>query len=310
MGTNWRSTGRTVSAVAVSAVLVAVTAACGGGSSDAAQADSGLTAALGGIPQDQSDRPLVYSDVPEVRRLTRQNAEQYAVISGFGIPELAQTAYAGEPAREAFGFDETVVDTSVQIGADAVRLTGRFDVDAVTGAMKKRGWTETESDGAPLLTQDGTRVAVSSSVRSLAYTRNAALPPLNNAETSVAADTAFRAVADCIGDDTYHATFYGKDREGQLPGLTLFGIGARAGDDGVSKERLCAVTRSAEAARTVADALRPATAAGERFAGARVEIRDGAAPVVTMEWTNSVSELRPGSQNQTNELPQLLIRLR
>ncbi|MEV7283146.1 hypothetical protein AB0O01_01035 [Streptomyces sp. NPDC093252] len=309
MGTNRRRAGRAVSAAVVSAVLVAVTAACGGDSEDTAPA-GGLTAALGGIPQDRGGQPLVYTDVPEVRRLTERDPELYAVLSGFGIPELAQADYAGEPARAALGFDETVVDSSVQIGADAVRLTGRFDVDAVTGAMKERGWTETESKGAPLLTQDGTRITVSPSVRSLAHTRDAALPPLTDPETSIASDTAFRAVADCLGDDTYHATLYGKDREGHLPGLTLFGIGARAGDDGTSTERLCAVTRSAEAARTVADALRPATAAGERFAGVRIEVGEGAAPVVTMEWDNSVAELRPGSQNQTGQLPQLLITLR
>ncbi|MER8236499.1 hypothetical protein [Streptomyces sp. NPDC094049] len=308
MSTNRRGAGRAVSAAAVVAALV-VTAACGA-DSDAGKADIGLSAALGGIPQERGGQTLTYWNVPEVLRLTQRDGQLYAALSGFGIPEVSQARYEEEPARDALGFDESMVDTSVQVGSDAARLTGRFDVSAVTGAMKGRGWTETESDGAPLLTQDGARVSVSSSVRSSVASQNTALLPLTGAKASVAADPAYRAAAGCIGEDAYHATFYGKNRQGQLSGLTLFAIGARAGDDGTSTERLCAVTRSAEAARAVAVALRPETAAGERFAGARVEIGGGSAPVVTMQWTNSASGLRPGSQNQTAELPRLLAPLR
>ncbi|MFE3073840.1 hypothetical protein [Streptomyces sp. NPDC059247] len=308
MSTNRRRAGRTVSAAVVVAALVAVAGACGGDSD--AKGGSGLSIGLGGIPQDQGGQTLTYWNVPEVMRLTRQDEQLYGALSGFGIPEVAQARYEEEPARVALGFDETTVDTSVQIGSDAARLTGRFDVAAVTGAMRQRGWTETKSDGAPLLTQDGARVSVSSSVRSSSSARNTALPPLTGPGASVATDPAYRAVADCIGEDAYHATFYGKDRRGQLSGLTLFAIGARAGADGTSTERLCAVTRSAEAARAVAAALRPETAAGKRFAGARVEVGEGSAPVVTMRWANSTSGLRPGSQNQTAELPRLLAPLR
>ncbi|MFE2043379.1 hypothetical protein ACFXAZ_21130 [Streptomyces sp. NPDC059477] len=105
----------------------------------------------------------------------------------------------------------------------------------------------------------------------------------------MATDPAYRVAADCVGDDTCHATFYGKDRQNQLPGLALFAIGAHAGDDGTSRERLCAVTQSPEAARAVTAAPRPETIEGEKFAGARIGVGSGSAPLVTMEWENSTA---------------------
>lgn len=306
---------RRVTAAVLAAVLAVGTAACGDDSGDGSGSDSGdakagvgLSAALGGVPGDQAGQTLTYWNVPEVRRLVARDQKLYSALIGFGIPEVTQAAYRGEPVSAAVGFDEKAVDTSVQIGSDATRLTGRFDVAAVTGAMKKRGWSETEADGAPLFTDEEARVTVSSTVRSTSYGAQAPLLPLVAPKASVAADPAHRAAVDCLGDDAYQATFYGKDRPRQLPGLTLFAIGARTTDDGASKERLCAVTQSADAAQAVAEVLRPKTAAGERFAGARIDVGDGAAPVVTMEWANSSdSGLRPGAQNQTAELPQLLM---
>lgn len=47
----------------------------------------------------------------------------------------------------------------------------------------------------------------------------------------MATGPAYRVAADCVGDDTCHATFYGKDRQNQLARLTLFAIGAHAGDE-------------------------------------------------------------------------------
>lgn len=70
------------------------------------------------------------------------------------------------------------------------------------------------------------------------------------------------------------------------------------------------MTRSAEATRAVAAALLPETAAGRQFTGARVEVGGGSAPVVTVEWADSASGLRPGSQSQTMDLLWLLIGLR
>ncbi|MEU9606629.1 hypothetical protein [Streptomyces sp. NPDC048057] len=314
MSTYGRRMQRTVTATVLAAALAVTTAACGddsgdgpGGTSGGEKADIGLSTALGGVPLDQAGETLTYWNVPEARRLVEQDRKLYEPLAGFGISEVVEAGYKGEAAREAVGFDETTVDTSVLVGSDATRLTGRFDVAAVTGAMKERGWTETKVDGAPLLSAEGARVTVSADVRSSSGKDEGPLLPLSAPKDSVATDPAHRAAVDCLGDDAYLATFYGKDRPRQLPGLTLFAIGARAAEDGTSKERLCAVTQSADAASAVADALRPKTAAGERFAGARVDVGEGAAPVVRMEWANTAEVgLRPGDQNRTGQLPQLL----
>ncbi|MFH9725432.1 hypothetical protein ACH4M4_21075 [Streptomyces sp. NPDC017254] len=293
--------------IALAGALTAGLASCGDGTGDA-KPDGRLSAALDGIAQNAAGGYLTYWDVKESRRLLGENKELYATLDGYGIAELAQSRYESAPARTAHGFDETDVDTSVQLPAQAARLTGRFDVAAVTGALKKRGWTEEKTDGGVLLREEPAQVAVSASVRSSSFARDGGLPPLAAPERSVADDAAYQAVVGCIGEDAYHATFYGKDPKSRLPGLTLFAIGARAGDDGASRERLCALTQSTEAARGVADALKTKTAKGERFAGATVEVSGGETPMVTMEWANSTaSGLRPGSQNQTAELPRLLM---
>lgn len=314
---------RTVTATVLAAALAVGTVACGdesGGSGDGSGSSStggakekkvvGVSAALGGIPVDQVGEVLTYWNVPEARRLVAEDRERYASLSTYGIAEAGQASYRDEPVRKTFGFDETTVDTSVQVGADSTRLTGRFDVAAVTAAMTQGGWTESKADGAPLFTDEEARVTVSATVRANSLDEAVPLPPLAAPEKSVVTDPAYRAVLDCLGDDVFLATFYGKNRKIQLPGLTLFAIGASATDDGGSKERLCAVTQSAAAADTVAKALRPETAAGEKFDGARVEVGEGAAPVVRMEWPNSAETgLRPGDQNRTAQLPQLLWQL-
>ncbi|MEU7121923.1 hypothetical protein [Streptomyces zaomyceticus] len=302
-----RRTRRTFVGIALAGALTTGLASCGAGTGDA-KPDGRLSGALDGIPQDAAGGYLTYWDVKESRRLLGKDKELYGTLDGYGIPELVQSRYESDPARTAHGFDETDVDTSVQLAAQSGRLTGRFDVAAITAALKKRGWTEDKTDGGALLRDKPAEVSVSASVRSSSFGQGGGVPPLVAPERSVADDPAYQAVVGCIGEDTYHATFYGKDPKSRLPGLTLFAIGARAGDDGASRERLCALTQSAEGARGVADVLKAKTAKGERFAGATVEVGGGKTPMVTMEWANgTASGLRPGSQNQTGELPRLLM---
>jgi hypothetical protein len=311
-----RRTGRAVAAAVLAAALTAGLAACGtgtnpggnaGGTGGAGSAD-GLSAALDGVPADAGDETLTYVDVREARRLLGADRELYGSLDGFGIPELAQARYDGGSPRAAHGFDAADVETSVHITPGAGRLTGRFDVAAVTTALTKRGWKEERTEGGALLSDGPARTAVSEGVRSFTAGPENALPPLAAPERSVADDPAYRSVVRCLGEDVFTATFYGTRPDRNLPGLTLFAIGARAGADGSSRERLCALTASAEGARRVTDTLKPRTAGGERFAGATLRTGGGPAPMVTMEWANRAgSGLRPGDQNRTGELPRLLV---
>ncbi|MEU9335595.1 hypothetical protein AB0D49_20825 [Streptomyces sp. NPDC048290] len=313
MSANTRSAGgawRTVTAAAVAVVTLLGTAACGG-DEDAADAEPvrGLSGALAGIPQDRAENVFTYWDVSQLRPLIKGDQELYGpALSSLGIAELEDIRYEEElTAREVFGFDETQVETAVHIDGDSARLTGRFDVSAVTDAMKKNGWTESKTDGGALFASGESKVAVSSTVRSRTFVKDVVPPPLAAPEKSLLADPAYRAVADCVGDGTYFAFFHIKNYDTHLPGLTLFAVGGHAADDGTSRERLCALTESPEGARTVADALRTETAAGERYAGASVEVGDGPTPMVTMEWANSMaSGLKPGGHAQTQQLSNVL----
>lgn len=312
-----RRTGRAVAAAVLTAALTAGLAACGAdtgpggnaGGADGAGSGGRLSAALDGIPADAGgEAALTYVDVREARRLLGEDGELYGGLDGFGIPELAHARYDGGSPRAALGFDAADVDTSVQITPGAARLTGRFDVAAVTAALTKRGWKEERTGGGALLSDGPARTAVSGDVRSSTAGPENALPPLTAPERSVADDPAYRSVVRCLGEDVFAATFYGTRPGRNLPGLTLFAIGARAGADGSSRERLCALTASADGARRVTDALKPRTAAGERFAGATLRTGGGPAPMVTMEWPNRAGTgLRPGDQNRTGELPRLLM---
>ncbi|MFB7593041.1 hypothetical protein [Streptomyces sp. NPDC056169] len=305
---NGRRALRGCVATALVGVLGAGAAACGDDPADAAGGSrTGLTAALGTAPEADAGGILTYTDVTATRRLVEQDKKLYGGLATYGIPEVAQAGYEKRPLKETHGFDENDVNTSLQIGSDRWRLTGRFDVNAVTDGMKKLGYTEGATDGGVLLKDpDGGQVAVSASVRSLSMSQDAPPPALAAPKASVADDAAYRAVARCIGDGTYYATFYGKGREGQSPDVTLYAIGATATADGTSRERLCALTASAAGATRTADKLRATTASGERFAGATVDAGSGATPVVTMEWANGPRAL-PGDQNRTMQLPKLFM---
>ncbi|MEU3691331.1 hypothetical protein [Streptomyces narbonensis] len=305
---NGRRVLRGIAATALVGALGAGAAACGDDSADSSGGSpTGLTAVLGTVPEADAGAVLTYTDVTAIRRLVTQDKKLYGGLSTYGIPEVAQARYESRPLKETHGFDERDVTTALQIGSDRWRLTGGFDVGAVTDGMKKLGYTESTTDGGALLKgSNGGRVAVSASVRSVSLSPDTPPPALAAPKESVADDPAYQAVARCVGDATYVTTFFGKSSERRTPDITLYAIGATAKADGTSRERLCALTVSADGARRTADKLRAATASGERFAGATVDAGSGATPVVTMEWANGPRTL-PGDQNRTMQLPKLLM---
>lgn len=241
------------------------------------------------------------------RRLVEQDKELYGGLATYGIPELAQAGYENSPLKETHGFDENDVDTSLQIGSDRWRLTGRFDVNAVTDGLQRLGFAESANDdGALLKGRNGDQVAVSATVRSLSLSPDTPPPALAAPKASVADDPSYQAVAHCVGDSTYYATFYGEEQKSRSPDVILYAIGATAQADGTSRERLCALTTSPQGAARTADKLRATTTSGERFAGAVVDAGSGKAPVVSMEWANG-PQARPGDQNRTLQLPKLFM---
>ncbi|MFB7511894.1 MULTISPECIES: hypothetical protein [unclassified Streptomyces] len=309
MKRNGRRVLRGIAATALIGVLGVTATACGDDSADAsggAAPRAGLTAALKTAPEADAGTTLSYWDVKAARELVAKDKELYGGLDGYGIPELTQSRYENVPLKQSHGFDENDVVTSLQIGSDRWRLAGRFDTDAVTGALKKLGYTEGTTDGGKLLrSEDAGQVAVSATVRAASASRIASPPALAAPAKSVADDPAYQAVARCLGDDPYTATFFGKGNESQTRDVTLYAIGAHAQADGSSRERLCALTTDPEAARRTADKLRTVTASGERLAGATVDTGSGDAPLVTMEWANG-PKLRPGDQLRTLQIPKLL----
>ncbi|MEU5216966.1 hypothetical protein AB0G79_12335 [Streptomyces sp. NPDC020807] len=309
MKRNGRTVLRGIAATALIGVLGVTATACGDDSADSsggAAPQTGLTAALRTAPAADAGTTLSYWDVKAARDLVAKDKELYGGLDGYGIPELAQSRHESVPLRQSHGFDEKDVVTALQIGSDRWRLAGRFDPDAMAGALKKLGYTEGTTDGGKLLTsKEAGQVAVSPTVRSTSVSPDAPPPAFAAPGKSVADDPAYQAVARCVGDDAYLATFFGKGNESQTRDVTLYAIGARAQADGSSRERLCALTVDPAAARRTADRFNAVTVPGERFAGATVDTGDGDAPLVTMEWANG-PKLRPGDQLRTLQLPKLL----
>lgn len=195
------------------------------------------------------------------------------------------------------------MDTAVLIGSDAQRLTGHFDVKAVTQAMQNLDYVKDTTDGGTLLKGSEGQVTVSRTVRSTSST-DAPLPPLAPPLESLTDLPDYRAMADCLGDDVCTADIYGKRAKNVKDGYVMFGIAATADRAGQSRERLCALTTSADSARSLAQKLRATAQEDKEFAGAEVTTGSGP-PMVTMEWKNHAG-LRPRAQNKTYQIPSLL----
>ncbi|WP_155057343.1 hypothetical protein [Streptomyces blattellae] len=280
------------------------TTACGDDDAQTGE-PKGLAAALASVPQSSAEETISYLDVPASRRLLARDKELYGNLYGLGIREL--TLESSDPIGDKYGFTEEDVDTAVVIGADAQRLTGDFDVNTITQAMQKNGYAKGSIDGGALLKDSKGQVAISGTVRSSSYT-DAAPPPLTPPSKSLADDPDYRAIADCLGDDVYAADFYGKRAESLKDGYVMFGFAATADNAGRSRERLCALTTSADSAQRIAGKLRTTAQEDKDFAGAEVTTGSGDTPMVTMEWKNHAG-LPPGAQNETYQIPSLLMNL-
>ncbi|MEV1023886.1 hypothetical protein [Streptomyces sp. NPDC050264] len=272
--------------------------------------DTGLTSALSGVPASAAEQPMTYRDVPTARRLLAADKTLYQGLDGYGVWELTGRPGSVASVKDSYGFEAGDVRTALQLGSgQAQRLTGTFDVSAARDAMEKDGYRASDSadDGVRLRKQGQATFDVSGTARVTKWLDDGPTLPLDPPDESVADDAAYQAVVGCLGDDVYEATLYGKRSEFRKQGVTLLGIGGRA-DGSASTEKLCALTTSKKSAEKIAGKLRTKTAPDERFAGSKVTIGDGDAPVVSMSWKNSTkSGLRPGDQDRTTELPKLLL---
>ena len=195
------------------------------------------------------------------------------------------------------------VAPAVLIGGDAQRLSGHFDVKAVTQAMQNLDYVKDTTDGG---------CSKAAKDRSPSPGPPDPLrPPMphfhrwprrrNPSQTSPTTAN----MADCL-DDVYTADIYGKRAKSLKDGYVMFGIAATADSDGQSRERLCALTTSADSAQRIARKLRAAAQEDKDFAGAKVTTGSGDTPMVTMEWKNHAG-LRPRAQNKTLQIPSLLL---
>ncbi|MCQ4211553.1 hypothetical protein [Streptomyces longispororuber] len=283
---------------------------CGAGDDSENGGGRGLTAALSAVPPSAAGQVVTYTDVTAARRLVGTGRKVYRSLNGYGIIELTGRPYTAVRMRPSYGFDEKDVATSLLLSNGyGQRLTGDFDVAAVRAAMTKRGYRATDDDGAVRLRKKGQAdVDVSGSARTTKLTDDAVPLPLDPPDRSLTDDAAYRKAVDCLGDDVYRASLYGKRAAYRKQGVTLLGIGSRAKTAAAPTETLCVVTPSEAAAEKVAGKLRGKTAAGERFAGSKVTVGDGGTPVVSMTWKNSTkSGMRPGDQDRTGELARLLL---
>lgn len=293
--------------------VLAASAACGSESADSDDSggtdDTTFAQALAAVPASLAGESIMYRDVSRARPLVESGDRMYAALSTYGIPELGQ--YTALDPKKDMGFDLEQVKTSLTVSQTPTSfLTGTFDPDAVSSALAKHGYHATKDDTGTHLTKSGSpRVDVNGTVRSERASDDSPELPLTPPKKSVLDDAAYRAVSDCLGD-TYEATLYGKNA-GKNKDVVLLAIGGRLSGGKAATETLCAVTASKDAADATAQTLRDKeTAAGRRYAGAKVDVADGDTPVVSMTWKNkNASGLRPGDSDRTLELPSLLLKL-
>ncbi|MFF3640078.1 hypothetical protein [Streptomyces sp. NPDC002564] len=299
------SRSRLLSALLITGALGAGAAGCslpGGG--DGAGDGTGLEHALDAVPASAADQPVTYRDVRTARRLVAEDPSLYRSLDGLGIVEVAQHGYTGRSVRADWGFDAKGVRTSLLIGADSL-LIGEFDTDAVDQAMKKQGYRATGTDDGTRYKKPGGADTYEVSGSARAAKRSDTPLGLSVSGRSLRDDEAYAAVTDCLGD-VYEASYYAKREDADA---VLFAIGGRLAKDGKSSsETLCVRTASGKAAAATAAVLRKKTAPGERYAGSKVTVGEGATPVVSMTWKNrAASGLRPGDNDKTMELPGLLV---
>ncbi|WP_338700136.1 hypothetical protein V2W30_25685 [Streptomyces sp. Q6] len=293
-------------------VLGASAVACGAQNDDGTAGDGerGLTAALSAVPASSAELPLTYRDVRTARRLVATGASLYRGLDGYGVWELSGRPESRATFRTRYGFDAKNIETSLLLGSQqSQRLTGTFDVDAARAALTKRGYKASDEGGDGVrLSKDGqASFAVSASARVTDWLDGATLP-LEAPSDAVTDDSAYRAVLDCLGDDVYEASLYGKRPEYRERGITLVGVAGRVDGTKNPTETLCALTPSKAAAERAAGKLRGKTGAGERYAGSKVTVGEGETPVVSLTWKNATkSGLRPTDQERTGELLRLLL---
>ncbi|MFK4071687.1 hypothetical protein [Streptomyces sp. NPDC029674] len=296
---------RPLPAVLLVAALSVTAAGCslpGGDGDDGG--GTGLERALAAVPAAAADQGVMYRDVRTVRRLLAADPALYRGLDGFGILEVAQQGYTGGSVRADWGFDVKDVRTSVAVGNSSL-LTGEFDTDAVGRAMKKQGYRATRTDEGTRYKKRGDAGTYEVSGSARAAKRTDLALGLSAPDESLRDDEAYEEVTDCLGD-VYEATYYAKRADADV---VLLAIGGRLGKDGTSSsEKLCVRTASPKAATAAAAELRKKTARGQRYAGSKVTVGEGDAPLVTMTWKNRAeSGLRPADNDRTSELPGLLM---
>ncbi|WP_369218132.1 hypothetical protein [Streptomyces flavofungini] len=294
-------TTRPLLAALLTGVLSVGAAGCSLPGGDGANDGTGLERALDAVPLSAADQAVTYQDVRTVRRLVAKDPSLYRGLDGFGILEVAQSDYTGKDVRSDWGFDETDVTASVQVG-DSSLLIGDFDDAAVGRALKKQGYAATGVEGGARYSKRGESMTYETSGSVRVANRSRATLKLSVPGASLRDDVAYAAVADCLGD-VYEATYYAKRDDADAE---LFAIGGRLAKGGrASSEKLCVRATSAEAADTIAEALRTKTRPGARYAASKVRVSED--DMVTMTWRNRPrSGLRPADNDKTAELPTLL----
>ncbi|MGH4034661.1 hypothetical protein ACQB60_37730 [Actinomycetota bacterium Odt1-20B] len=300
---------RPLVAIALAGGLTATACSSDDSAKNADGSGTGVEQALASVPVSADMGAIDYVDSARVRPLAAKDRDLYVNLAHLGVPEAIESPYAGTSVRARWGFSEKDVTSSVSVtaeGSTSVRLTGSFDDDAMARKLRKQGYRTDSRDGVIRVRGKGDDKSETYELSSSVRVHNPDTRPRLSAtapKKSAADDPAYAKAADCLGD-VYEATFYSARRSQDV---RLMAIGGRIAAGGGSSETLCVVTPSKEAARTVAQKLREKTRPGARYAGSKVTVGEGAAPLVSMTWKNDVaSGRRPAENNRSGELPMLL----
>lgn len=282
-----------LSSLAVAALLAGLTG-CSQDTEAVTDAErSGLLGALELVPDSASVRKqsILYYDVPAARELVATKKKLYRSLDGYGMAELGGFS-AGSP-EETWGFTEKQVRVSLSVGNDTGVETGDFDRAAMAKALERQGYHSAKTDGGLRLTKPGAQrwdLSAQRRVRASGGTH----PGLSDPGHSLAGNSAYKELGDCLGEVYAAATYPGRATSAaSAAGLPVASVvGARAEKGKTPSEKLCALAPDRKTASTLVDRLREKTAKGQMYAGSTVTLGDGERPMVTMTWTSTTASGR------------------
>ncbi|MBP8538596.1 hypothetical protein [Streptomyces sp. MK37H] len=275
-----------IGGIAFACLLSALTTGCssGAGGDDS---PSALMDAVGHISTaGAAGAQVSYLDAARVRSLEKGDSQRFRAVGQAGSPLM--TGYRFN--AHAYGLDPAMIDTDVTNGY-AGHWQGSFDADRVTAKLKAGGFARRTWHGETVWTKDGITLQVAKDEISFGYAGKdlSAVRPAKG--KSVADDSDYRALGDCLGD-VYRVDFGGKNPKDPV---RLSATGQLAKSAKQTSGVICALTGGKRTAERAAGRLKSVIhQRAPRFDGAKVTVLTGNSPGVKVTVPDRPGDKRAG----------------